>query len=184
MMKRRGFTLIELMTVVSIISILAAIAVPNFMNAQYRAKVARSIAEQEILAWAVESYFVDQDHYPPNAQAGTASPWDLVPITTPIAYISQLPEDIFLAPNNVEKGGFIEVTRKGNRSYYYVNFVQQYGGRMSLAPYGKKGSANFVVYGLGPTYTNTFDPGKPETFIEYSPSNGTVSEGNVFTFGP
>jgi prepilin-type N-terminal cleavage/methylation domain-containing protein len=64
MQKKRGFTLIELLIVVAIIAILAAIAVPNFLEAQVRAKVSRVRADLRSIATALESYFIDNNAYP------------------------------------------------------------------------------------------------------------------------
>ncbi|MCD6386035.1 prepilin-type N-terminal cleavage/methylation domain-containing protein, partial [Candidatus Sumerlaeota bacterium] len=65
-MKRKGgFTLIELLIVVAIIAILALIAVPNFLEAQTRSKVAQVKANMRTVATGLESYFVDNNHYPP-----------------------------------------------------------------------------------------------------------------------
>jgi prepilin-type N-terminal cleavage/methylation domain-containing protein len=60
----KGFTLIELLIVVAIIAILAAIAVPNFLEAQTRSKVTRVKADQRTLATALESYYIDNNTYP------------------------------------------------------------------------------------------------------------------------
>lgn len=64
MRKLRGFTLIELLIVVAIIAILAAIAVPNFLEAQVRAKVSRVRSDLRSIATALESYFIDNNAYP------------------------------------------------------------------------------------------------------------------------
>ena len=59
-----GFTLIELLIVVAIIAILAAIAVPNFLEAQTRSKVSRVKADMRTLATALEAYTVDFNRAP------------------------------------------------------------------------------------------------------------------------
>ena len=71
-MKRSAFTLIELLIVVAIIAILAAIAVPNFLEAQVRSKVSRVKTDMRSLATAIEAYRLDHNVYPPNSTTTAA----------------------------------------------------------------------------------------------------------------
>jgi len=66
MLKRdsKGFTLIELLIVVAIIGIIAAIAIPNLLNAIDRGKQKRTMADMRSIGTAVESYAVDNNVYP------------------------------------------------------------------------------------------------------------------------
>ncbi len=59
-----GFTLIELLIVVAIIGIIAAIGIPNLLNAVDRAKQKRTMADIRAIGTAVESYAVDANNYP------------------------------------------------------------------------------------------------------------------------
>ena len=64
MEKAAAFTVIELLIVIAIISIIAAIAVPNLMSANIRAKVSGVKADMGSIAIALEDYKVDYGKYP------------------------------------------------------------------------------------------------------------------------
>ena len=76
-MSKNAFTLIELLIVVAIIAILAAIAVPNFLEAQTRSKVSRVKADMRTVMTALESYRVDNNAYPiPDRASDRSLVWD------------------------------------------------------------------------------------------------------------
>ncbi|HOJ58775.1 MAG TPA: prepilin-type N-terminal cleavage/methylation domain-containing protein [bacterium] len=122
---KKGFTLIELLIVVAIIGILAAIAVPNFLNAQIRAKVSRCWSDMKALDTAVRMCLMDTNHLPidgwdddtpegrkilkevfngvgdfPESDRKTSH--YLAVLTSPIAYMSSVPIDPFIAKNSLE----------------------------------------------------------------------------------
>jgi type II secretory pathway pseudopilin PulG len=96
--------------VVAIIAILAAIAVPNFLEAQVRSKVSRCKGDLRSIAVAIEAYRADSTGYPLDdvwytypqyfgRPAGDKRPVpDLVlwVTTTPVAYITSIPENSFM----------------------------------------------------------------------------------------
>ena len=113
-----GFTLIELLIVVAIIAILAAIAVPNFLEAQVRAKVSRAVADIRTIATGLESYFSDNNKYPPNPDTSdgfNVTPWQL---TTPLAYLTSRPIDPFKIGH--------DVTQHNNPSQIEERFFYDY----------------------------------------------------------
>ena len=62
----KGFTLIELMIVVAVIGVLAAIAIPNFLNYQCKAKQSEAKSSLGALRTGQEAYFAEYDTYSAN----------------------------------------------------------------------------------------------------------------------
>lgn len=194
----RGFTLIELLIVVAIIAILAAIAVPNFLEAQVRAKVSRVRNDHRTLATALESYVVDNNRYPLNDGLFNVVPREL---STPIAYISSTRlvdpfSDKELDPTHGELARYYTYT-------FVVNFediirhtaighappieaVDAPG--MNSGARARYGPWRLVSNGPDKTYSFMGEPAGPfnpnplillGADIPYDPTNGTVSRGNI-----
>ena len=67
--EERGFTLIELLVVILIIGILAAIAIPSFLNQKDKANDAAAKSYVRNMQTAEETYFTDNNAYAPDVAA-------------------------------------------------------------------------------------------------------------------
>ncbi|MFH1739777.1 MAG: prepilin-type N-terminal cleavage/methylation domain-containing protein [bacterium] len=184
----RAFTLIELLIVVAIIGILAAIAVPNFMNARVRANVARVEADFRSLATAFESYRLDTNDYPPIFPP-TLMADRYIPLTTPVSYMSSIPKDPFVSGSQTP-GTYDSNNLQGDYDYWTRKAAGNNGpldwGRVTAFPAGRY---LWQLRSLGPRkiweaeliYTSGPKAGE---YISYNPSNGIVSRGNIIRYGP
>lgn len=188
--RKGAFTLIELLIVVAIIAILAAIAVPNFLEAQVRAKVSRAKSDMRSMATALETYYVDNNAYPDffTILGG-------VFLTTPVAYITAIPEDVFRISDNTN------TTFPFNLKWYrYAAMPLDNATRWIIESTGPDTDMDtYISTGGGPMQPDitamAFYPGyNPELFAEpgltvntavlrydiYDPTNGTISSGDIF----
>jgi prepilin-type N-terminal cleavage/methylation domain-containing protein len=194
-----GFSLVELLIVVAIIAILAAIAVPNFLEAQVRARVARVKADQRNLVTALEAYRVDTNRLPdPRRQ-----PIDnfnmirrLNPLTTPIAYLSSVPPEVFPATFVLGTGPIYLPQRIGGNAYVYgrgdragefgtVDLGSQYLMVASAGPDGFLQQIHYypAIAGMSGSHqcpVCDVDLLDEIVSVPYDPTNGTVSAGDIY----
>ena len=141
---KRAFTLIELLIVVAIIAILAAIAVPNFLQAQLRAKIAAGVADMRNIGTAIEAFRVDYSidlldawddddaseiakyiqlnlghTIPGGTNAGRAGDYVYNILTTPISYMAAVPRDRFFPrmdnQQNIRQTVYVYADQDGHR---------------------------------------------------------------------
>lgn len=191
---QQGFTLIELLIVVAIIAILAAIAVPNFLEAQTRAKVSRAKADMRSMATAAETYQIDHNKYMTSTGSNAYGPmqWGitnvkdyesirsysgayydaLFKLTSPISYMSSLPAE---APF----GAYSSFDPTKQHTGYWWRGPNVYKGIRTVqnAAYPREwDNAIYSFDAAGPS-KRLFENGK---YLVYDPSNGTLSYGGIW----
>lgn len=188
-----GFTLVELLVVVAIIAILAAIAVPNFLEAQTRAKISRVRADLRTFATALESYHTDNDAYPPSGDFLAAS--DLKLLSTPVAYLATAayPDpyaeiETELPPGKLPNplASYIYVDYAPGSAYFAFNpphcMRDTYRGWSVSSP----GPDQFGdgAWELNELNCGMFPEGVPILSARlYDPTNGTISRGDLIKTG-
>lgn len=177
---RKGFTLIELLIVVAIIGILAAIAVPNFLNAQIRAKVSRVYSDLRSLGNAIEMYGIDHNQYPGGVNWTGTKWWQKHTyrfhcLTSPTAYMSSIPIDPFQTSDPQRVNAALDAIWDGGYVYDDVSRTNN-----TMVVYGR--SYKYTARSPGPALDWSLAHASYVNY--YSASNGLKSRGVIAWMGP
>ncbi len=180
----RAFTLIELLIVVAIIAILAAIATPNFLEAQTRSKVSRVKSDHRTIAIALESYFTDWGAYPRDQDNSMDHPaqYGFRLLTTPVPYLTGRTSDPFSDKSQNSKSENSRIAPAYVLASGSDAWRNQVRGE-SLYPIVHC----WTLISIGPNRQDDASGQDDFPFATnygaYDPTNGTVSAGDILRFG-
>lgn len=197
-----GFTLVELLTVIAILSILATVAIPHYSKIKIRSLISTSKAQLRSLADAIEAFQIDKGRYPSSRYYD--SKLDLGLLTQNGDYIATVDiNDPFQRPapdESLEGNSDLSLSAQsgqGKSGYVYINYNDFLGNQLpghngialySIGPDRKdsllslfplpKETQNTIRRNLIPVY----GPQALQSVMIYNPSNGIYSDGDFGLF--
>ena len=147
-MKKKAFTLIELLIVMAVIAILIGIAIPAFRGMQDEARKTKAQGDVRVLKIAVESWFKNHDNaYPAASVAGTTSWQATLTGATPRILDAALYDPFSTVSNTTEYTYATDTALTSTAKYYVIYSVgAATTGTASVSTAGVVSSSNEAVW--------------------------------------